>query len=211
MSVEEQLAQVQQQLLALSQLPSTIQVTLDAVTQQLAQIVSGSQSTVEEVTYEAVVAEEQEEQEVTYVTTEGTVCTSRKYGINNSVLFCGFWSTGDRDSSLVLLEEEDEQHTELTEITFDENSVMEQSVNGCVNGCGTDSQSVSEGEQLEQKINGENEVECDSYAGLTEEEIQAKKEEEALFKKKQKVKKYGCFYKKICVKTLLFYSSSFFF
>lgn len=72
LSVEEQLAQVQRQLLALSQLPSTIQVTLDAVTQQLAQIVSASQSTVEEVTYEAVVAEEQEEQEVTYVTTEGT-------------------------------------------------------------------------------------------------------------------------------------------
>lgn len=72
LSVEEQLAQVQQQLLALSQLPSTIQVTLDAVTQQLAQIVSSSQSTVEEVTYEAVVAQEQEEHEVIYLTAEGT-------------------------------------------------------------------------------------------------------------------------------------------
>lgn len=90
----------------------------------------------------------------------------------------------------MVLAEEDEEHTELTEVTFDENSIMEQSVNGCVNGCGTDSKSVSEGEQLEQKMNGENETESepDRYAGLSEEEIQAKKEEEALFKKKQKVK-----------------------
>lgn len=87
------------------------------------------------------------------------------------------------------LAEEDEDQTELT---FDENSVMEQSVNGCVNGCGTESKSLSEGEQLEEKLNGEREAEKepDPYTGLTEEEIQAKKEEEALIKKKQKVKNY---------------------
>lgn len=41
-NIEEQLAEVQKQLQALSQLPSTIQETLDAVSQQLAKIVSKS-------------------------------------------------------------------------------------------------------------------------------------------------------------------------
>lgn len=42
LSVEEQLAQVQKQLMELSQLPSAIQATLDAVTKQLANIVGNS-------------------------------------------------------------------------------------------------------------------------------------------------------------------------
>lgn len=42
--MEEQLAQVQQQLQQLSQLPSAIQATLDAVTKQLATIVANGSS-----------------------------------------------------------------------------------------------------------------------------------------------------------------------
>lgn len=43
MSLEEQLAAVQRQLLALSQLPQAIQQTLDVVTSQLAKIVGETQ------------------------------------------------------------------------------------------------------------------------------------------------------------------------
>lgn len=43
-NIEEQLAEVQRQLQALSQLPSTIQETLDAVSQKLAKIVGTSTS-----------------------------------------------------------------------------------------------------------------------------------------------------------------------
>ncbi|XP_049822049.1 glutamic acid-rich protein isoform X4 [Aethina tumida] len=52
LSLEEQLIQVQRQLQALSQLPSAIQVTLDAVSQQLAQIVGVRQQEEEERLYE---------------------------------------------------------------------------------------------------------------------------------------------------------------
>lgn len=48
MSIEEQLAQVQEQLLALSRLPSTIQSTLNAVTRQLEKIASAAQLAEEE-------------------------------------------------------------------------------------------------------------------------------------------------------------------
>lgn len=44
LSVEEQLVQVQKQLQQLSQLPSAIQATLDAVSKQLANIVSNGSS-----------------------------------------------------------------------------------------------------------------------------------------------------------------------
>ncbi|KAF2901929.1 hypothetical protein ILUMI_04253 [Ignelater luminosus] len=48
LSLEDQLSQVQQQLEALAQLPSAIQVTLDAVTQQLAKIVKATNKKEEE-------------------------------------------------------------------------------------------------------------------------------------------------------------------
>ncbi|KAK9722219.1 hypothetical protein QE152_g19798 [Popillia japonica] len=59
-NLEEQLALVQKQLQALAQLPSTIQETLNTVTQQLSELVLAQHSQAEEVTVEAKVTTEEE-------------------------------------------------------------------------------------------------------------------------------------------------------
>ncbi|KAI4464940.1 pdz and lim domain protein zasp [Holotrichia oblita] len=59
-NLEEQLALVQRQLQALAQLPSTIQETLNTVTQQLSELVIAQHSQAQEVTVEAKVTTEDE-------------------------------------------------------------------------------------------------------------------------------------------------------
>lgn len=71
LSVEEQLAQVQKQLQQLSQLPSAIQATLDAVTKQLATIVGNGTTEQRE---ETVSISDEDEITELVTTTDGNVC-----------------------------------------------------------------------------------------------------------------------------------------
>lgn len=63
MTLEEQLRAVQKQLQALSQLPSAVQVTLDAVSRQLASIVSVKENSQENENNEETDERNQEELE----------------------------------------------------------------------------------------------------------------------------------------------------
>ncbi|XP_066255296.1 glutamic acid-rich protein isoform X1 [Euwallacea similis] len=150
LSLEDQLAAVQKQLLTLSQLPTAIQVTLEAVTQQLNKIV-----------LEKAIIKENSRAEVADVS-EATIEDNAEDNLSLSEN-----AEGD------LTQDENEEHLEELE--------EDQVVNG--------NEEVLEEEEDEevQEEEAVEEVPVDPYAGLTEEEKNAKIKEELLLAKKKKI------------------------
>ncbi|XP_030749515.1 uncharacterized protein PFB0765w isoform X2 [Sitophilus oryzae] len=157
LSLEDQLAAVQKQLLALSNLPSAIQVTLEAVTQQLNKIVSEKThrievNHIEEDNYEDNVSENDVEEEIQDMLEKIEESPENVSTSENA--------------------EED-----ITEAEADENHNIEdlEEDNGVV-----------EKYDDERDVEEETNKIVDPYEGLTEEERETKIREEELMAKKQK-------------------------
>uniref|UniRef100_A0AAR5PKS3 Uncharacterized protein n=1 Tax=Dendroctonus ponderosae TaxID=77166 RepID=A0AAR5PKS3_DENPD len=155
LSLEEQLAAVQKQLLALSQLPSAIQVTLEAVTKQLNKIVLEKTTQVQE-------------------------ASSEDYESNHLEPTNGFGSFEEEDVPEENLSVSENAEGDITENEADDQPSFD------------DLEHDHAGSEAEEQGNEADEAEeveepLDPYAGLTEEEKEAKIREEKLLSKKLKV------------------------
>ncbi|XP_050309405.1 uncharacterized protein LOC126745561 isoform X2 [Anthonomus grandis grandis] len=160
-SLAEQLAAVQKQLLLLSQLPSAIQVTLEAVTEQLNKIALDKLSTIDE--------NENCEENV------DNVCDK---------------SSGEEDAAEENLTESENAEHDITENGIedeDQPNLEEFEVDEAINEESA-MPDVNRAEEMKTDVEETREAEViDPYAGLTEEEKEAKIREEQLLAKKQKV------------------------
>ncbi|CAG9771774.1 unnamed protein product [Ceutorhynchus assimilis] len=155
LSLEQQLAAVQKQLLALSQLPSAIQVTLEAVTQQLNKIVlEKSQQQFEENEIEV----ENINGEIMVNGSEDTIEDDKNPDESQSL---------SENAEGDITETENEDQANVDELESDPVEVDDNTV--------------------EEDVEPEEPVVVDPYAGLTEEEKEAKLREEQLMAKKQKI------------------------
>lgn len=177
LSVEEQLAQVQKQLQQLSQLPSAIQATLDAVTKQLATIVSNGTTEQRE---ETVSISDEDEITELVTTTDGNVCHLLEPKKRYFDYMLGGLTTVEEEEEEAKSGMHQETENKIREERYAQNrseEVESKEENDAIIGEREHSE-VSESERVETP---------DSYVGLTEEEKEAKREEEARLAKVEKV------------------------
>lgn len=167
--LEEQLAAVQKQLLALSQLPTAIQVTLEAVTEQLNKIVMDKMKRTEE-------SDNYQNEAV-----DNEIVNGSEGSVEEDVANENLSLSENAEGDITDNEIEDNQNVEELE----EDNVLEGRIHRNIEK--EDLIELGGGDDPAHVGNKENTVKPDPYAGLTEEEKEARIHEEQLLAKKQKI------------------------